>query len=72
MERLIKRFNELYEFLYNNNMNTDGIALEFDELMKNNKYFACVVKMFVERRGDFISSDRECAAFLLAIADYMS
>ena len=64
-----EKFNQEYEFLYDNYDRVAGYdeAVEaFDEACKNEK-FAAFVGEFVKFRGDFISSDREAAAFMFAL-----
>ena len=68
MEKLLNKFNQEYEFLYDNDDNVCGYdeAVDaFDEDMKNPR-FKKLVQDFVQYRKDFISSDREAAAFEFA------
>ena len=68
MEKLLEKFNKEYEFLYDNDDNVCGYdeAVDaFDEDMKNPR-FKKLVQDFVQYRNDFISSDREAAAFEFA------
>ena len=68
MEKLLKKFNQEYQFLYDNDDNVCGYdeAVEaFDMDLKNPK-FKKLVQDFVSYRKDFISSDREAAAFEFA------
>lgn len=64
-----KQFQKEYEFLYNANScgrfvaGQDEAANEFDKLLQDNN-FKSLVKEFVRYRGDFISSDKEAAAFV--------
>ena len=65
-----KRFNKEYEFLYdcedeNNVPVYEEAVAEFDEFIKIHGDF---VGEFAKFRGDFISSDREAAAFMFALA----
>lgn len=65
-----KRFNKEYEFLYEceDEKNVPGYeeaVAEFDEFIKIHGDF---VGEFAKFRGDFISSDREAAAFMFALA----
>ena len=65
-----KQFQKEYNFLYENDDNVAGYkeAVEaFDEFLKENKNFVCE---FVKYRGDFISSDREAAAFMFALSEW--
>lgn len=62
-----KKFDEEYEFLYNNHDNVAGYSeavAAFDEFLAINREF---VREFVKFRGDFISSDREAASFMFAL-----
>lgn len=62
-----KQFNKEYEFLYGHNDNVAGYreaVQSFDEFIKIHGDF---VGEFAKYRGDFISSDRECAAFMFAL-----
>lgn len=64
-----EKFNKEYEFLYDNYDRVAGYdeAVEaFDEACKNEK-FAAFVGEFGNYRQDFISSDREAAAFMFAL-----
>ena len=73
------KFEENYEMLYQNdilcqNDNTikdyDKKIDEFDELVKKDNVKE-LLKQFIIHRGDFISSDRECIAFVLTLESYM-
>lgn len=62
-----EQFDKEYDFLYNNYDRVAGYneAVDsFDEFASNNKEF---VGEFVLYRGDFVSSDREAAAFMFAL-----
>ena len=65
-----KQFQDEYNFLYENDNNVAGYreaVAAFDEFLKENKNFVCE---FVQYRGDFISSDREAAAFMFALSEW--
>lgn len=67
IHEFLKQFEKEYDFLYDNNDNVAGAreaADAFDEFLKVHKDF---VGEFVRFRGDFISSDREAAAFMFAL-----
>lgn len=67
IKEFLDQFNKEYEFLYNHN-NVAGYkeaVTAFDEFLPNHKEF---VGEFVKYRGDFISSDREAAAFMFALS----
>ena len=67
----ISNFAELFlkecDTLYENDCTDDGVrfaAWAFDNFAKKHKDF---ISEFVRFRGDFISSDREAAAFMYAL-----
>ena len=65
MDALANQFSKEYDFLYANRDNVagyDGAVNYFDEVLNGTE----LVKNFVEYRQDFISSDREAAAFAFA------
>jgi hypothetical protein len=62
-----RKFGEEYEFLYEHGDNVFGYreAVEAgDEFIKSHPDF---VLEFVQYRGDYITSDREVAAFMFAL-----
>lgn len=62
-----KQFEKEYNFLYKNRNNVAGYeeaVSAFDEFVKDNSEF---VGEFAKYRNDFISSDREAAAFMFAL-----
>lgn len=64
-----KQYGKEYDFLYDNDDHVAGYreAVEdFDRMMKGNDAFNKFVCEYVNFRGDFISSDREAAAFMFA------
>ena len=66
-----RRFGNEYEFLYDNHDNVAGFrdaVREGDKFMKNHREF---VSEFCKYRGDFITSDREVAAFMFALSSMM-
>lgn len=67
IKEFLDQFNKEYEFLYNHNnvAGYDEAVTAFDEFAPNHKEF---VSEFVKYRGDFISSDREAAAFMFALS----
>ena len=72
-----KKFNEKfgaeYSFLYDNDDNVAGYdeAVDaFDEMVSNSDAFKKFVGEFVNWRKDFISSDREAAAFMFACESF--
>ena len=73
MRKLLERFKEEYDFLYERNDDVEGYAEAveaFDSFIENpaNKE---MLMAFNERRGDIISSDREAAAFMRALVAFM-
>lgn len=72
MEKLEKEFSKQYKRIYDcrDNLNGYDDAINtFDEKTKNDKEFNEMVNDFVRYHGDFISSDREAAAFMFALVD---
>lgn len=71
IEEFEDRFNKEYDFLYEHDDNVVGYreaVVAFDKFLEINSEF---VGAFAAHRGDFISSDREAAAFMFAL-DSMS
>ena len=67
IEEFSKQFDKEYEFLYDNDDRVAGYmeaVSAFDEFATQHKKF---ISDFVKYRGDFISSDREAAAFMFAL-----
>lgn len=64
-EKFKKEYNFLYE--HGNVAGYDEAVNEFDKMMQNNDSFSKFVCDFVKYRGDYISSDREAAAFMFAL-----
>ena len=72
MKAFLNKFGKEYDFLYKNNDRVAGYEEArdyFDEWVKKpeSKEF---MKKFIELRGDFISSDREAAAFSFALESF--
>ena len=68
MMEFIREFREIYHFLYEN-VEPDGYAeavVAFDNAL-NNDEFAKFVMEVTKYMCDFISSDREAAAFMYAL-----
>ena len=66
------RYYKNYAFLYNARGYVAGYneaVAEFDTMCRNNRSFQKFVAEFVKFRGDFISSDREAAAFMFTVSD---
>lgn len=71
IEKFLNEFNKEYSYLYENDDFVAGYdeAVEaFDAFAPANKDF---ITEFVQYRGDFISSDREAAAFMFALEKYI-
>ena len=68
----LEKFNAEYKFLYDNYDRVAGYeeaVTAFDEeFLPNHKEF---VREFCKYRGDLITSDRECAAFMFAMENYL-
>lgn len=65
-----KLYSDSYSWLYEQDSTgefTQEFAWTFTELMHKNKSFKRFVQDFVRYRGDFITSDREAAAFVLTM-----
>ena len=68
IEQFAEEFRKQYDFLYNSNGYVPGYdeAVEaFDNFLERHANF---VGEFVNYRHDFISSDREAAAFMFALS----
>lgn len=69
----LKKFDDNYDFLYDANKHNKEVAGQreateaFDDFVKQHRDFVCE---FVNYRGDFISSDREAAAFMFTLDDF--
>lgn len=71
IEKFTKEFEQEYDFLYENDDRVAGYneAVEaWEPFAENHREF---IKEFVLYRGDFLSSDREVAAFMFAMEKYM-
>ena len=69
IHEFVERFNKEYEFLYNHK---DMVAGYHEAIEAGDKFIAehgDFVGEFVKYRGDFISSDREVAAFMFALSE---
>lgn len=68
----LEKFNAEYKFLYDNYDRVAGYeeaVTAFDEeFLPNHKEF---VGEFCKYRGDLITSDRECAAFMFAMENFL-
>ena len=66
IELIEKLFNDNYDFIYNNDVDTDVLSSLFGAFIKKRNFKDFVCK-FNAKRHDFISSDREAAAFMMAL-----
>ena len=72
--RFLHKFNKEYNFLYEADVNHkivpgyDEAVDAFDSFIMFNGDF---VGEFAKYRGDFISSDREAAAFMFAMEEFL-
>ena len=70
LSAILEKFEKEYEFLYDHGDNVAGYreaVSAFDEqIAKQGKGFLSFLGAFADFRGDFISSDREAAAFMFA------
>lgn len=72
LPKLLEKFDQEYEFLYDNYDRVAGYSEAvdaFDEFLKNPKFRELVDK-FNEYRQDFIMSDREAGAFMFALESF--
>lgn len=71
MDQLLHQFVETYGRLYDNpelyGKESATARSAFDEKVKSDPWYKCLVQDFVKARQDFISSDREAAAFEIAL-----
>lgn len=70
MDMLLKEFNAAYDRLYNNAFITSeetSASNVFHNKIKSDPWYKALVQDFFKARQDFISSEREAAAFELAL-----
>ena len=67
IRKFANKFNDMYNFLYDNYDRVAGYDEAVDAFDGFAKTHGDFVRDFVKYRGDFISSDREAAAFILAL-----
>lgn len=72
MPDVVKKFNEEYEFLYDNNDRVAGYneALQFGDKFIADERNRDFVRAFNKARGDLITSDREVVAFAFTLDDF--
>lgn len=72
IHKFAEQFNKEYKFLYDHNNMVAG----YNEALKEGDKFIAehpeFVGEFVKYRGDFISSDREVAAFMFALNEMIN
>ena len=71
IKEFAKKFQQEYSFLYDNDDNVAGYdeaVKAFDDFLKKQPAF---VGEFVKFRQDFISSDREAAAFMFTLSSML-
>lgn len=72
IHEFLKKYRDEYKFLYDSYDNVAGYreaVKEFDYRLNHDKQFRKMVSDFAAWRQDFISSDREAAAFMFTWAD---
>lgn len=70
ISKFLDRFNENYNFLYDNSDRVAGYYEALDYGEKIMQEWPDFVGEFAKFRGDFLSSDREVAAFGFTLADF--
>lgn len=71
-KQFLRKFNKEYDFLYKHRDNVAGFrdaVEEFDYRIHHDIHFNRMVQEFAVARRDFISSDREAAAYMFTWAD---
>lgn len=69
IKEFLKKFNEEYDFLYDNDDNVCGYydALKEGDLFISDKKNINFIREFNEYRQDILSSDREVVAFMFTM-----
>lgn len=73
IHEFIKQFHKEYEFLYDHDDNVAGFdeaVNAYDETIEESENFADFVREFESFRQDWITSDREAAAFMFALESF--
>ena len=73
IEEFKNKYEENYKMLYQKACGIKGYygkIKKYNRLTKRNDVRE-LLKRFILHRGDFISSDRECVAFVLTLENYM-
>lgn len=71
-QELLDQFNKNYDFLYSSKdyvAGYDGALDYFDNTVRKNTVLSDILCKFAEFRGDILSSDRECVAFVFSLED---
>ena len=71
-KNMIKSFNRYYDLLYKNDCEHLGYDYSklvdyHDSLMRDNELYNSTACWFNENRHDLLISDRECAAYIMAL-----
>lgn len=70
VNNILAKYNKHYSNLYARRTNGPReLVIRFDRLIGSNNAFIELVRACNKARGDIFSSDRECAAFMLALKD---
>lgn len=67
IHKFLDKFNEEYDFLYDNRDNVAGYEEAVEAGDKFIKQYPDFVREFNQYRNDILSSDREVAAFMFAL-----
>lgn len=69
MKKFIRQFNKEYEKMYNSKDKVRDYreAVQYFDTHLEEKWFKNLLNSFVLERGDVVTSDRECAAFVFAL-----
>ena len=66
---ILKLFNDTYEAMYN--AGETGTEEDLDNYELITRVFPGILDQFVKLRKDYISSDRECAAYSRVVRSYI-
>lgn len=69
--KLAKEYGRVYRFLYDNDETIDykKVVESFDIMIEKNDNFKRFIGEFCDYIQDIVSSDRECAALILAMSN---
>ena len=69
-KEFLSKYNENYNYLYNTEDTQYNEYINiFDNEMKKNEDFKKMVIDFAKYRGDYLTSDRECIAFIMTLKE---